>query len=80
MNQAPAPTELIPSPTPGAPSTLAVDTSPNAMRAIGTAAPRSNRKNTTPNVSSTVTVNKVGSNTPAPAPAANVKVNVSKVQ
>ena len=35
VNQAPAPTEFIPPPAPGAPPTLAVDTSQNAMRSFG---------------------------------------------
>lgn len=81
MNQAPAPTELIPPPTPGAPSTLAVDTSPNAMRSIG-ATSRTNVRRTptsgSQNANARVSVNKMGSNTSG-APSGNVTVSVNKL-
>lgn len=81
MQQA-APTEMIPPAAPGAPSTIAVDTSENAMRGI-TSRPPSRRPsgtntNANSNPNATVTVNKVGSSQ-APPPAANVRVNVNKV-
>jgi DNA-directed RNA polymerase II subunit RPB2 len=83
MQQA-APTEMIPPAAPGAPSTIAVDTSENAMRGITSRTPsrRPSGTNTNTNANSnpnaTVTVNKVGSSQ-APPPAANVRVNVNKV-
>ena len=85
MKQAPAATEIIPSPAPKAPSTIAVDTSPNAMRGIGSvaaAAPRPNNKVRRPNSPGgpppVVNVSKVGSAAPA-AQSGNVQVNVSKL-
>jgi DNA-directed RNA polymerase II subunit RPB2 len=83
MNRNPAPTELIQPPAPGAPSTLAVDTSPNALSGI--APPRSNtpnrnkRSNSPTPAPSVVNVNKVGGGMPSAAQAANVRVNVSKL-
>jgi hypothetical protein len=82
MQQA-APTEMIPPAAPGAPATIAVDTSENAMRGIAprpTSPRRATNTNTNANSNpnTTVTVNKVGSSQ-APPPAANVRVNVNKV-
>jgi hypothetical protein len=85
MNQGPARTEMIPPPAPGAPSTLAVDTSANAMRGIAPAAapnaqrPRNNRS-ASPGAGApaNVTVNKLGGNS-APPPGANVRVSVNKL-
>jgi DNA-directed RNA polymerase II subunit RPB2 len=86
MNQAPAPTEIIPPPAPRAPSTIAVDTSPNAMRGIGAAAaaaPRPNNKARRPNSPggppSLVNVSKVGASAAPATPSGNVQVNVSKL-
>jgi hypothetical protein len=85
MNRNPAPTELIQPPAPGAPSTLAVDTSPNALSGI--APPRSNTPNRNKRSSSpgaaapsVVNVNKVGGGgMPSAAQAANVRVSVNKL-
>ena len=86
MTQAPAPTEVIPPATPGAPSTIAVDTSDTAMRGIGV--PSQTTRPVTPNrrptqgapTNQVVSVNKVGA-TPAaaPPPNANVRVSVNKL-
>ena len=88
MNQAPAPTEIISPPAPGAPNTIAVDTSPNAMKGISSSVSRpatpTNRSRSnsgsSANSNSTgrVTVNKVGGGA-APPPAANVRVSVNKI-
>jgi DNA-directed RNA polymerase II subunit RPB2 len=84
MNQAAAPTELIQPPVPGAPATLAVDTSPNAMNGIG--APAQQSRNNRPKRSNSpggpppvVNVSKEGAIQSAAPPAANVRVNVSKL-
>jgi hypothetical protein len=79
MQQA-APTEMIPPAAPGAPATIAVDTSDNAMRGITSRPPsrRPSSTNANANTNGNVTVNKVGSSQ-APPPAANVRVNVNKV-
>ena len=80
MNQGPARTEMIAPPAPGAPATLAVDTSTNAMRGIAPAPaqrPRNNRS-VSPGAPANVTVNKLGGNS-APPPAANVRVSVNKL-
>jgi DNA-directed RNA polymerase II subunit RPB2 len=79
MQQA-APTEMIPPAAPGAPATIAVDTSENAMRGIAPRPPsrRPSSTNANVNTNGNVTVNKVGSSQ-APPPAANVRVNVNKV-
>jgi DNA-directed RNA polymerase II subunit RPB2 len=79
MQQA-APTEMIPPAAPGAPSTIAVDTSESAMRGITSRPPsrRPSGSSTNASTNATVTVNKVGSSQ-APPPAANVRVNVNKV-
>ena len=83
MNQAPAPTEVVPAPAPGAPQTLAVDTSPNAMRGIGSpprnTTPRNKRPNSPAAPNAVVNVNKVGA-APPPAPTnnPNVRVTVNK--
>jgi len=91
MNQGPAPTEIVQSPVPGAPATIAVDTSETAMRSIGSntneGRSRSNsqsRRGNSPGASSAktnsvVTVNRVGSNAPSQAPAGNVRVSVNKL-
>ena len=83
MNQAPAPTEIIPPAAPGAPSTIAVDTSETAMKSIGAQPSRpTNRRSTSPSAGTNqvVSVNKMGA-TPAPqaAPPANVRVSVNKL-
>ena len=88
MNQAPAPTEIISPPAPGAPNTIAVDTSPNAMKGISSSVSRpatpTNRSRSnsgsSANSNSTgrVTVNKVGGGA-APPPVANVRVSVNKI-
>jgi DNA-directed RNA polymerase II subunit RPB2 len=88
MNQAPAPTEIISPPAPGAPNTIAVDTSPNAMKAISSSVSRPatptnrSRSNSGSSMNSTstgrVTVNKVGG-AATPPPAANVRVSVNKI-
>ena len=71
---------MIPPAAPGAPSTIAVDTSENAMRNIGsTSRPPSRRPSgSNMNTNTTVSVNKVGSSQ-APPPAANVRVSVNKI-
>ena len=79
VNQAPAPTEFIPPPAPGAPPTLAVDTSQNAMRGFSAPSrPTSPRRNTPQNSSGVVSVSKMGSS-PAPNQSANVRVSVNKI-
>jgi hypothetical protein len=89
MNQAPAPTEVIAPPAPGAPNTIAVDTSPNAMKTVVSSNSRpgtpNNRSRSNSNGSANsaaatarVTVNKVGGGA-TPAPAANVRVSVNKI-
>ena len=78
MNQAPAKTELIPPPAPGAPSTLAVDTSENAMRNLAPKPP-SARPTSPPAAKAAVNVNKLGNKGTAPPPAANVRVSVNKL-
>jgi hypothetical protein len=87
MNQAPAPTEVIPPPAPGAPNTIAVDTSPNAMKGFASPASRnttptnrsrSNSNNSAGSNTGRVNVNKVGGGA-APPPAANVRVSVNKL-
>jgi len=85
MNQAPAPTEIIPPAAPGAPSTIAVDTSETAMKSIGaqpSIARPTNRRSTSPSTGTNqvVSVNKMGA-TPAAqgAPSANVRVSVNKL-
>jgi len=79
VNQAPAPTEFIPPPAPGAPPTLAVDTSQNAMKSFGAPSrPTSPRRNAPQNSSGVVSVSKMGS-TPAPSQSANVRVSVNKI-
>ena len=84
MNQGPARTEMIAPPAPGAPATLAVDTSTNAMRGIAPApaannAPRPrNNRSVSPGAPANVTVNKLGGNA-APPPGANVRVSVNKL-
>ena len=85
MNQAPAPTEVIPPAAPGAPSTIAVDTSETAMKSIGaqpSVARPNNRKSITPSAGTNqvVSVNKIGA-TPAAqtTPSANVRVSVNKL-
>jgi hypothetical protein len=90
MNQAPAPTEVIPPPAPGAPNTIAVDTSPNAMKGIAPSrsvtptnqnrgrsrSNSGNSGNASPNVNARVTVNKMGGGeAPPPAPSTRVSVN-----
>ena len=81
MNKAPEPTQVIPPPAPGAPSTLAVDTSTNAMRGVvpppAPQRPRNNR-GTSPGAPANVTVNKLGGSA-APPPGANVRVSVNKL-
>jgi DNA-directed RNA polymerase II subunit RPB2 len=80
MNKPADPTQVIPAPAPGAPQTIAVDTSPNAMRGIGAAQPPRNntsqKKRNTGAPASVVNVSKVGGS--APPPAANVRVTVNK--
>jgi hypothetical protein len=82
VNKQPEPTQVIPAPAPGAPQTIAVDTSPSAMQGIGGAPPprnntsQKNRRAAPPNPGATVSVNKVGG--AAPPPAANVRVTVNK--
>jgi DNA-directed RNA polymerase II subunit RPB2 len=79
VNQAPAPTEFIPPPAPGAPPTLAVDTSQNAMRGFSAPSrPTSPRRNAPQNTSGVVSVSKMGSS-PAPNQSANVRVSVNKI-
>jgi len=79
VNQAPAPTEFIPPPAPGAPPTLAVDTSQNAMRGFSAPSrPTSPRRNAPQNSSGVVSVSKMGSS-PAPNQSANVRVSVNKI-
>jgi hypothetical protein len=83
MNRAPAATEVVASPAPGAPNTIAVDTSAAAMSGIGAPAPRSNtprnKRSNSPGATPTVNVSKVGA-APAPGPpAANVRVSVNKL-
>jgi hypothetical protein len=79
VNQAPAPTEFIPPPAPGAPPTLAVDTSQNAMRGFSAPSrPTSPRRNAPQNSSGVVSVSKMGSS-PAPSQSANVRVSVNKI-
>jgi hypothetical protein len=79
VNQAPAPTEFIPPPAPGAPPTLAVDTSQNAMKSFGAPSrPTSPRRNAPQNSSGIVSVSKMGSS-PAPSQSANVRVSVNKI-
>lgn len=79
VNKQPDPTQVIPAPAPGAPQTIAVDTSPSAMQGIGAAPPRNNtsQKNRRAPTQGAVSVNKVGSSA-APPPAANVRVTVNK--
>ena len=79
MQQA-SPTQMIPPAAPGAPSTIAVDTSENAMRSITSRPPsrRPSGSNMNTNANTTVSVNKVGSSQ-APPPAANVRVSVNKI-
>ena len=79
VNKQPDPTQVIPAPAPGAPQTIAVDTSPSAMQGIGAAPPRNNtsQKNRRAPAQGAVSVNKVGSSA-APPPAANVRVTVNK--
>ena len=80
VNQAPAPTEFIPPPAPGAPPTLAVDTSQNAMKSFGSPSrPTSPRRSAPQNSSGVVSVNKMGSSSPAPSQSANVRVSVNKI-
>jgi hypothetical protein len=84
MNQAPAATEVVSPAAPGAPNTIAVDTSPNAMSNIGASTPRSNTPNrnkraNSPGTAPTVNVSKVGASQASAPPAANVRVNVSKL-
>jgi hypothetical protein len=80
VNKQPEPTQVIPAPAPGAPQTIAVDTSPSAMQGIGAAPPprnntsQKNRRAGPPQ--GAVSVNKVGG--AAPPPAANVRVTVNK--
>jgi hypothetical protein len=81
MNKPADPTQVIPAPAPGAPQTIAVDTSPNAMRGIGAAQPPRNntsqkKRNIGAPAPSVVNVSKVGGS--APPPAANVRVTVNK--
>jgi DNA-directed RNA polymerase II subunit RPB2 len=79
VNQAPAPTEFIPPPAPGAPPTLAVDTSQNAMKSFGAPSrPTSPRRNGPQNSSGVVSVSKMGSS-PAASQSANVRVSVNKI-
>jgi DNA-directed RNA polymerase II subunit RPB2 len=79
VNQAPAPTEFIPPPAPGAPPTLAVDTSQNAMKSFGAPSrPTSPRRNAPQNSAGVVSVSKMGSS-PAPSQSANVRVSVNKI-
>ena len=83
MNRAPAATEVVASPAPGAPNTIAVDTSAAAMSGIGAPASRSNtpknKRAGSPGAAPTVNVSKVGA-APAPGPpAANVRVSVNKL-
>jgi hypothetical protein len=78
MSQGPAKTELIPPPAPGAPSTLAVDTSENAMRNLAPKPP-SARPTSPPAAKAAVNVNKLGNKGTAPPPAANVRVSVNKL-
>ena len=80
VNQAPAPTEFIPPPAPGAPPTLAVDTSQNAMKSFGAPSrPTSPRRNAPQNSSGVVSVSKMGSSSPAASQSANVRVSVNKI-
>ena len=80
VNQAPAPTEFIPPPAPGAPPTLAVDTSQNAMKSFGAPSrPTSPRRNAQQNSSGVVSVSKMGSSSPAASQSANVRVSVNKI-
>lgn len=90
VSQPPAATEIISPPAPGAPTTIAVDTSENAMKSIGlpaVTAPGNARSRANSNGgrsrsnspgAAAVSVNKVGSAN-APPPAANVRVNVNKM-
>ena len=83
MNKSADATQVIPAPAPGAPQTIAVDTSPSAMRGIGAAPPPRNntsqkKRNPGAPAPSVVNVNKVGAAPAAAAPAANVKVTVNK--
>jgi len=87
VNKPPNPTEIVPAPAPGAPNTIAGDTSENAMRGIGQTTRNNTRNNSRngprnnstqkSNAASVVTVNKVGGGS-APPPAANVRVTVNK--
>jgi DNA-directed RNA polymerase II subunit RPB2 len=80
VNQAPAPTEFIPPPAPGAPPTLAVDTSQNAMRSFGSPSrPTSPRRSAPQNSAGVVSVSKMGSSSPAASQSANVRVSVNKI-
>lgn len=80
VNQAPAPTEFIPPPAPGAPPTLAVDTSQNAMKSFGSPSrPTSPRRSAPQNSSGVVSVNKMGSSSSAASQSANVRVSVNKI-
>lgn len=80
VNQAPAPTEFIPPPAPGAPPTLAVDTSQNAMKSFGAPSrPISPRRNAPQNSAGVVSVSKMGSSSPAASQSANVRVSVNKI-
>jgi len=93
MQHGPAPTEIIQSPVPGAPQTIAVDTSENAMRSIGSNAgqqtPRSrsgsrSRKNSYGSSSGngqapTVTVNREGAAAQSSNTSSNVRVSVNKL-
>ena len=82
MNKSADPTQVLPAPAPGAPQTIAVDTSPSAMRGVGAAPPPRNntsqkKRNPGAPAPSVVNVNKVGAAAAAP-PAANVRVTVNK--
>ena len=93
VSQPPAATEIISPPAPGAPTTIAVDTSENAMKSIGlppVTAPGNARSRSNSNggrsrsnspgagTPGSVNVTKQGSAN-APPPAANVRVNVNKM-
>jgi hypothetical protein len=87
MERPPAETQIIPPPMPGAPGTIAVDTSTNAMNSMGLptaqrrvphATPNSSRtRSASPKATPVVTVQRQGSATPTNANA-NVRVQVTK--
>ena len=82
-----ADTQIIPPPIPGAPGTIAVDTSTNAMNSMGLpiaerraqqgGANVNRSRSASPKGASVVTVQRQGSAAPAP-PAGNVRVQVTK--